>query len=91
MLHFIQNFVYYTKFDVIEPELERKLNATKEYCSNIKKSKGDDDNMMLNGQFPRTVDNLLHGQTQCKSEKLVFDSSFINFHVSEYLHPFFIL
>ena len=64
MLHFIQNFVYYTKFDVIEPnwrEFERKLNATKEYCSNSKKSKGDDDNMILNGQFPLTVDDLLHG------------------------------
>jgi len=67
MLHFIQNFVYYMKFDVIEPnwrELERKLNATKEYCSNNKKSKRDDDNMMLNGQFPRTVDDLLHEHNQ---------------------------
>ena len=35
MLHFIQNLVYYLKFDVIEPawrELESKLAATKEYC-----------------------------------------------------------
>jgi len=63
MLHFIQNLVYYLKFDVIEPnwrELESKLNATKEYCSQGS-SEGNDTNPDNNGQaFPRTVDDVLH-------------------------------
>jgi len=65
MLHFIQNFVYYMKFDVIEPnwrELESKLNATKEYC--LRKKSKNDDGSMSNGQFPRTVDDLLHEHNQ---------------------------
>jgi len=67
MLHFIQNFVYYMKFDVIEPnwrELESKLNATKEYCSNKKSANNGKSNTMPNGQFPRTVDDLLHEHNQ---------------------------
>ena len=64
MLHFIQNFVYYLKFDVIEPgwrELEDKLRATQEYC---REGAGDDANARrnstTNGRFPRTVDDLIH-------------------------------
>ncbi|KAL7540819.1 hypothetical protein ACHAXR_010403 [Thalassiosira sp. AJA248-18] len=68
MLHFIQNFVYYLKFDVIEPnwrELESKLNATKEYCSNNNSSESKNGNLSNNnGQFPRTVDDLLHDHNQ---------------------------
>ncbi|KAL3800818.1 hypothetical protein HJC23_001655 [Cyclotella cryptica] len=69
MIHFIQNFVYYIKFEVIEPnwiELETKLNAAKHHCSNPQTPQAC-------GQFPRTVDDLLaeHNQflisviTQC--------------------------
>jgi len=62
MLHFIQNFVYYMKFEVIEPhwrELESKLNASKEYCLN--RSKHDDS---TEANFPRTVDDLLNEHNQ---------------------------
>ena len=64
MLHFIQNFVYYLKFDVIEPnwrELESKLNATKEHYCNRRGSKEDSTS---SGQFPRTVDDMLHDHNQ---------------------------
>mmetsp|Transcript_30088 Transcript_30088/g.63820 ORF Transcript_30088/g.63820 Transcript_30088/m.63820 type:complete len:1034 (+) Transcript_30088:2-3103(+) len=73
MLHFIQNFVYYMEFDVIEPnwrELERKLSATKEYCcsNNNKSNTNNNDNTNKsnnNGQsFPRTVDDVLHEHNQ---------------------------
>ena len=71
MIHFIQNFVYYMKFDVIEPnwrELESKLKAAREFCS----SKNASCNSSTN-QFPLTVDDMLaeHNQflirifTQC--------------------------
>jgi len=64
MLHFIQNLVYYLKFDVIEPnwrELESKLNATKEYCSQDSSEGNDTNPNNNNGQsFPRTVDDVLH-------------------------------
>ena len=62
MLHFIQNFVYYMKFEVIEPhwrELESKLNASKEYCMN--RSAYDDSK---EANFPRTVDDLLNEHNQ---------------------------
>ncbi|KAL7443740.1 hypothetical protein ACHAXM_009023, partial [Skeletonema potamos] len=62
MLHFIQNFVYYMKFEVIEPhwrELERKLNASKEYCLN-RSIYGDS----KEATFPRTVDDLLNEHNQ---------------------------
>lgn len=52
------------KFDVIEPnwrELERKLNATKEYCSSRKGPGRDKDcSTTRNTQFPRTVDDFFH-------------------------------
>jgi len=68
MLHFIQNLVYYLKFDVIEPnwrELENKLTATKEYCCS-NRTKADDDGMSgSNAQlFPHTVDDLLYEHNQ---------------------------
>ncbi|KAL7486248.1 hypothetical protein ACHAW6_011848 [Cyclotella cf. meneghiniana] len=70
MIHFIQNFVYYIKFEVIEPnwiELVTKLNDAKNHCSNPQTSP------QACGKFPRTVDDLLaeHNQflisviTQC--------------------------
>ncbi len=70
MIHFIQNFVYYMKFDVIEPNwraMESKLRASKDYCSFH-----DANNTSLES-FPRTVDDMLmeHNQflicvvTQC--------------------------
>jgi gamma-tubulin complex component 2 len=71
MLHFIQNLVYYLKFDVIEPawrELESKLAATKEYCrSGRAKSNRAHTNTghADTGQsFPRTVDDLVHEHDQ---------------------------
>jgi len=71
MLHFIQNLVYYLKFDVIEPdwrELESKLNATKEYCCSDKSQNNRQDNMpgieSMGQSFPRTVDDLLHEHNQ---------------------------
>lgn len=60
MLHFIQNFVYYMKFDVIEPnwrELECKLKAAREHRSN-------DNTTSSTRQFPRTVDDLLYEHNQ---------------------------
>jgi len=70
MIHFIQNFVYYMKFDVIEPNwraMESKLRAAQDYCSN------NDANNTSRESFPRTVDDMLmeHNQflicivTQC--------------------------
>ena len=62
MLHFIQNFVYYMKFEVIEPhwrELESKLNASKEYCLNRSMNRDPETN-----NFPRTVDDLLNEHNQ---------------------------
>ena len=68
MLHFIQNLVYYLKFDVIEPawrELESKLNATKNYCfSDWAKSNHDDTPNDHSQSFPRTVDDLVHEHDQ---------------------------
>lgn len=68
MLHFIQNLVYYLKFDVIEPawrELESKLNATKEYCCADRAKSNYADTLNGNGQsFPRTVDDLVHEHDQ---------------------------
>ena len=67
MLHFIQNLVYYLKFDVIEPnwrELECKLNATKEFFSSSSysdRTKSDNRNVE---SFPRTVDDLVHEHDQ---------------------------
>ena len=65
MLHFIQNFVYYLKFDVIEPnwrELESKLDATREYCCNNEEVDENNKDVMSDGvhYFPRTIDDLLH-------------------------------
>jgi gamma-tubulin complex component 2 len=60
MIHFIQNFVYYIKFEVIEPnwiELESKLNAAKHRCSNPQAPESS-------GKFPRTVDDLLAEHNQ---------------------------
>ena len=62
MLHFIQNFVYYMKFEVIEPhwiELESKLNACKEYCLDRTRHQGSTET-----RFPRTVDDLLNEHNQ---------------------------
>ena len=62
MLHFIQNFVYYMKFEVIEPhwrELENKLNASKDYCLNRSKHGNSTE-----ANFPRTVDDLLNEHNQ---------------------------
>jgi len=71
MLHFIQNLVYYLKFDVIEPawrELESKLTATKEYCRSgrAKSNHAHTDTGHANtGQsFPRTMDDLVHEHDQ---------------------------
>ena len=61
MIHFIQNFVYYIKFDVVEPnwrELESKLIAAKQHCANPQASS------QLSGSFPRTVDDLLAEHNQ---------------------------
>ena len=66
MLHFIQNLVYYLKFDVIEPnwrELESKLNATKEYCSSSSSDRTKSDCRSVES-FPRTVDDLVHEHDQ---------------------------
>jgi gamma-tubulin complex component 2 len=62
MLHFIQSFVYYMKFEVIEPhwrDLESKLIASKEYCFN--RSTQVDSEVAT---FPRTVDDLLNEHNQ---------------------------
>eukprot|EP00956_Cyclotella_meneghiniana_P015803 scaffold24550_cov60-Cyclotella_meneghiniana.AAC.8 len=61
MIHFIQNFVYYIKFDVVEPnwrELESKLIAAKQHCTKSQASS------QLGGSFPRTVDDLLAEHNQ---------------------------
>jgi len=66
MLHFIQNLVYYLKFDVIEPnwrELESKLNSTKEYCSFSPSDRTKCDYRNVES-FPRTVDDLVHEHDQ---------------------------
>ena len=72
MLHFIQNLVYYLKFDVIEPawrELESKLTATEEYCRSSDRAKSNHGHTGTehtnSGQsFPRTVDDLVHEHDQ---------------------------
>lgn len=61
MIHFIQNFVYYIKFEVIEPnwrELESKMNAAKQHCVNPQATS------QASGSFPRTVDDLLAEHNQ---------------------------
>jgi gamma-tubulin complex component 2 len=61
MIHFIQNFVYYIKFEVIEPnwrELESKMTAAKQHCANPQASP------QASGSFPRTVDDLLAEHNQ---------------------------
>ena len=68
MLHFIQNLVYYLKFDVIEPnwrELENKLNATKAYCCSNRTRMNDEGRTSSSTHlFPQTVDDLLHEHNQ---------------------------
>ena len=61
MIHFIQNFVYYIKFEVVEPnwrELESKLNAAKQHCTNPQASPQD------RNKYPCTVDDLLAEHNQ---------------------------
>jgi gamma-tubulin complex component 2 len=61
MIHFIQNFVYYIKFEVVEPnwrELESKLIAAKQHCANPQTSP------QASSKFPRTVDDLLAEHNQ---------------------------
>ena len=61
MIHFIQNFVYYIKFEVVEPnwrELESKLTAAKQYCANPQASSQG------RNKFPLTVDDLLAEHNQ---------------------------
>ncbi|KAL7513901.1 hypothetical protein ACHAXN_011097 [Cyclotella atomus] len=61
MIHFIQNFVYYIKFEVIEPnwrELESKMTAAKQHCANPEASP------QASCSFPRTVDDLLAEHNQ---------------------------
>jgi gamma-tubulin complex component 2 len=61
MIHFIQNFVYYIKFEVVEPnwrELESKLIAAKQHCTNPETSP------QASSKFPRTVDDLLAEHNQ---------------------------
>lgn len=61
MLHFIQNYVHYMQFDVVEPgwrALEERLSATRDYMDGRTPSAGAD------GQFPRTVDDLVHDHNE---------------------------
>ena len=71
MLHFIQNLVYYLKFDVIEPawrELESKLAATKEYCrsgrAKSNRAHTNTGHADTGKSFPHTVDDLVHEHDQ---------------------------
>ncbi|KAL7545825.1 hypothetical protein ACHAWF_009175 [Thalassiosira exigua] len=63
MLHFVQNFVRYLKFDVIEPgwrELEEGLNAARERCLGGGAASERPGQPSDGGRFPRTVDDLVH-------------------------------